>query len=63
MLGYGAYVVFFEFCKQAFPEIPDQTVARMVAGIDVLMYRPDDELKRLAKLAGGRRRRPVRGGL
>ena len=45
MLGYGAYVVFFQFCKQAFPEISDQTVARMVAGIDVIMYRPDDELK------------------
>ena len=51
MLGYGAYVVFFEFCKTAFPEISEQTVARMVAGIDVIMYRPDDELKRLARLA------------
>ncbi len=51
MLGYGAYVVFFEFCKKAFPEISDQTVARMVAGIDVVMYRPDDELRRLARLA------------
>ena len=51
MLGYGAYVVFFEFCKQAFPEIPDQMVARMCAGIEVIMYRPDDELKRLARLA------------
>jgi pyruvate,water dikinase len=51
MLGYGAYVVFFQFCKKAFPEIPDQTVARMVAGIDVLMFRPDDELKKLAQLA------------
>src|SRR6201989_3657136 len=51
MLGYGAYVVFFQFCKQAFPEISEQTVARMVAGIDVIMYRPDDELKRLARLA------------
>ncbi|MGH3301627.1 MAG: PEP-utilizing enzyme [Streptosporangiaceae bacterium] len=51
MLGYGAYVVFFEFCKQAFPEMPDQMVARMCAGIDVIMYRPDDELKRLARLA------------
>jgi pyruvate, water dikinase len=56
MLGYGAYVVFFEFCKQAFPEIPDQMVARMVAGIEVTMYRPDDELRRLARLA-------VEGGL
>jgi pyruvate,water dikinase len=51
MLGYGAYMVFFEFCKKAFPETADQTVARMVAGIEVLMFRPDDELKRLAKLA------------
>ena len=51
MLGYGAYVVFFEFCKQAFPEMPDQMVARMCAGIEVIMYRPDDELKRLARLA------------
>ena len=51
MLGYGAYLVFFQFCKQAFPEIADQTVARMVAGIDVLMFRPDDELKGLAKAA------------
>ena len=51
MLGYGAYVVFFEFCNKAFPEISDQTVGRMVAGIDVIMYRPDDELRSLAKLA------------
>jgi pyruvate, water dikinase len=51
MLGYGAYVVFFQFCQQAFPEISDQTVARMVAGIDVIMYRPDDELRGLAALA------------
>src|SRR5437867_3968295 len=51
MLGYGAYVVFFQFCKQAFPEISDQAVARMVAGIDVIMYRPDDELRQLARLA------------
>jgi len=51
MLGYGAYVVFFEFCKKAFPEIPDRMVARMVAGIDVIMYRPDDELRQLARLA------------
>jgi pyruvate,water dikinase len=51
MLGYGAYVVFFEFCKQAFPEVGEQMVARMVAGMDVTMYRPDDELKKLAALA------------
>ncbi len=51
MLGYGAYVVFFDFLQKAFPEIPSQAVARMVAGIDVIMYQPDEQLKRLAKVA------------
>jgi pyruvate,water dikinase len=50
-LGYGAYMVFFQFCKEAFPEIEDQTVARMVAGIEGIMFRPDEELRRLAKAA------------
>jgi pyruvate,water dikinase len=50
-LGYGAYMVFFEFCKKAFPEITDQMVAQMVSGVDVIMYRPDDELKKLAERA------------
>lgn len=48
-LGYGAYMVFFQFCKEAFPEIEDQTIARMVAGIKGIMFRPDEELRRLAK--------------
>ena len=51
LLGYGAYMTFFLFCKKAFPEITDQTVARMVAGIDALMFRPDEELKKLARLS------------
>ncbi|MGY1620729.1 PEP-utilizing enzyme [Geodermatophilus sp. SYSU D00965] len=50
-LGYGGYIVFFQFCKQAFPEIAEQSIARMVAGVDVLAFRPDDELRRLAALA------------
>jgi len=51
MLGYGAFVVFFQFCKKAFPEISDQTISRMVAGIETLLFRPDEELKKLARLA------------
>lgn len=51
ILGYAAYVVFFEYCKTMFPEIPDQDLSRMVGGEDVVMYRPDDELKRLAAMA------------
>jgi pyruvate, water dikinase len=50
-LGYGAYLMFYEACRQAFPDITDQTIARMVAGIDVVALRPDDELRRLARLA------------
>ncbi len=51
LLGYGAYLTFFDFCKKAFPEISDQTVARMVAGMEAEIFRPDDELKRLARCA------------
>ena len=51
LLGYGAYMTFFAFCKKAFPEITDQTIARMVAGIDAEIFRPDDELRRLARCA------------
>jgi pyruvate,water dikinase len=50
-LGYGAYHDFYALCRSAFPEVTDQTVAAMVSGIDVLVLRPDDELRRLAHLA------------
>jgi pyruvate, water dikinase len=50
-LGYAAYLDFFGFCKEQFPNIPDQAIARMVQGIDVDLFRPDDELKKLARLA------------
>ena len=50
-LGYAAYVNFLSFCQNAFPGIPLQRVTQMVGGIDVIMYRSDDELKKLAQLA------------
>lgn len=50
-LGYAAYLDFFGFCKEAFPNIPDLAIARMVAGVEVDLFRPNEELKRLAKLA------------
>jgi pyruvate,water dikinase len=50
-LGYGAYLTFFEVCRRLFPDITDQTVARMVSSIELLVLRPDEELKRLARLA------------
>jgi pyruvate,water dikinase len=50
-LGYVAYLDFFGFCKQVFPNIPDQAIAKMVAGVEVDLFRPDEELKKLAALA------------
>jgi pyruvate,water dikinase len=50
-LGYAAYLDFFGFMKEQFPTIPDQAIAKMVQGVDSELFRPDDELKKLAKLA------------
>ncbi len=50
-LGYIAYLDFFGYCKEIFPGIPDQAIARMVQGVDMELFRPDDELKKLAALA------------
>ncbi len=50
-LGYAAYLLFYQFLKEKFPDIPDQHIALMVAGIDVILFKPDLELRRLAKLA------------
>ena len=50
-LGYAAYLDFFGFLKEQFPTIPDQAIAKMVQGVEVDLFRPDDELKRLSKLA------------
>ena len=50
-LGYAAYLDFFGFCKETFPGIPDLSIAKMVQGVEVDLFRPDEELRKLAKLA------------
>ncbi len=50
-LGYAAYLDYFGFCKEAFPNIPDLAIAKMVAGVEVDLFRPNEELKRLARMA------------
>ena len=50
-LGYAAYLDFFGFCKEAFPSIPDLAIAKMVAGVEVDLFRPNEELKILAQKA------------
>jgi len=51
VLGYSAYLNLHQFCKAAFPGISDQTVANLAAGADILLFRPDDEVKKLARRA------------
>jgi pyruvate, water dikinase len=51
LLGYGAYLNMFQFAQKAFPGISEQAVASMAAGADILFFRPDEELKKLARLA------------
>ncbi|MCP4357808.1 MAG: hypothetical protein GY796_07325 [Chloroflexi bacterium] len=50
-LGYAAYYTFFQFCTAAFPDISEQTIARMLTGVEVTLFQPDQEVKRLAHLA------------
>lgn len=50
-LGYVAYLDLFMFCKELFPRISDLAIATMVQGVDMELFRPDDELKKLAKMA------------
>ncbi len=50
-LGYAAYLDFFGFLKGELPTIPDQAIAQMVQGVHSDLFRPDDELKKLAHLA------------
>jgi pyruvate,water dikinase len=50
-LGYAAYLTFRDFCQRVFPGIADQAISKMVAGIDILFFRPDDEVRKLSELA------------
>ena len=50
-LGYAAYLDFFNFVKEQFPSVPEQGIAKMVQGIESVLFRPDEELKKLARLA------------
>jgi pyruvate,water dikinase len=50
-LGYAAYLTFTQVCRQYFPDITDQSMARMVGGVEVTTFRPDEELKKAAREA------------
>lgn len=50
-LGYAAYLDFFGFCKETFPDIPDLSISKMVQGVEVDLFKPDEEIQKLARLA------------
>lgn len=50
-LGYAAYVTFMGHCQKIWPDIPLQRITQMISGIEVIMYRPDEELRNLARKA------------
>jgi len=50
-LGYAAYVTFADFCRKVFPGISDGTITKMISGIDVILFQPDEKLKNLARAA------------
>ena len=59
-LGYGAYLAFYDLCRQPFPGDYRPDDRQDGLRIHVLVLRPDEELRRLARLA--RRSRGGRGG-
>ena len=42
---------FLDFVQKQFPSIPPQRVTQIISGIDVIMYEPDEQLKKLARKA------------
>jgi len=50
-LSYAALLTLFDFLKQKFPGIKESTIVKMVQGIDTYLLRPDEEIRKLAKLA------------
>jgi pyruvate,water dikinase len=50
-LAYLAYLLFADTCRKLFPGISESIIGKLVAGAYVQMFRPEEELCRLARLA------------
>ena len=50
-LAYLGYLMFTDTAKKLFPGIKESTIGKMVAGAEVSMFRPEEELCRLSRLA------------
>jgi pyruvate, water dikinase len=51
VLAYVAQMTFHDLARDAFPSITEQTLAMLTAGVELRQFQPDEELKRLARLA------------
>jgi pyruvate,water dikinase len=54
-LTYLAYLMFADVARKLFPGISESAIGKMVAGAYVSMFRPEEELCRLARLAASSR--------
>lgn len=52
-LAYLGYLMFVDTARKLFPGIKESTIGKMVAGAEVSMFRPEEELCRLSRLAAG----------
>jgi len=50
-LSYLAYLMFGDVCRNLFPGISESAIGKMVAGAYVSMFKPEEELCRLSRLA------------
>lgn len=50
-LTYLAYLMFADVCRKLFPGISESAIGKMVAGAYVSMFKPEEELCRLSRLA------------
>jgi pyruvate,water dikinase len=50
-LTYLAYLMFGDVCRKLFPGISESSIGKMVAGAYVSMFRPEEELCQLSRLA------------
>ncbi len=50
-LSYLAYLTFADTVRKLFPSISESVIGKMVAGAYVVMFRPEEELAKLARLA------------
>ena len=50
-IAHVANLAFTDFCKKAFPQISDGSIGQMLAGLGADIYRPDEEMQAMARIA------------